>query len=401
MSVVFCLGLTTAIRAAELPDGVYIIYDSSNSMWAALPDKSRKYEAARAAMRELAGRDLGGRQVALRMYGHRRKNDCADSELMVPFSPPADAAGKMVDAMQSARPTGRTPIDLSLRKALIDFGDRKGSIILISDGIESCDADPCALVKAWREKDIDITVNVVGLGLKGKEKAAMECIADAAGTEYHDAFSAGELIDSLGAVLVSAASGKKPEPDTPAPHPQETGPDFALIVETDDGVRQLGIGTLTPVTGEAIRVESFERYTPTPGAYSLSAGVQTIDGEAYKLVTVDVTVADGGRSVGRITAPRPPEARATFSMEGEELRSTVVTVYQNGKKLGSFRGDETAFVPEGELEFQSKLRGTSKPLSVTETFKEGDVKTIAFDAGIEVHLTVIAKGTANGVLLRG
>ncbi|MEM7061534.1 MAG: hypothetical protein AAF557_28490, partial [Pseudomonadota bacterium] len=88
-------------------------------------------------------------------------------------------------------------------------------------------------------------------------------------------------------------------------------------------------------------------------------------------------------------------------MEGEELRSTVVTVYQNGKKLGSFRGDETAFVPEGELEFRSKLRGTSKPLSVTETFKEGDVKTIAFDAGIEVHLTVIAKGTANGVLLRG
>ncbi len=352
-------------------------------------------------MRELVARDFAGRDVALRMYGHRRKNDCSDSELVVPFSRPEDVAGQMVDAMQGARPTGRTPIDLSLRQALDDFGGRRGSIILISDGIESCDADPCALVKAWRDKNIDITVHVVGLGLRDKEKAAMQCIADAAGTRYRDAFSTGELIEGLGAALEAANRGDKPETGTPEPTPQETVPDFALIVETSDGVRQMGTGVLTSTSGDALEVQSFERYTPTPGTYNLSAGVRTIDGKAYKPVTIDVAVADKGRTIGRVVAPRPPQASATFAMEGEDLRATVVTVFQNGRKLGSFKGDASAFVPEGTLEFRSRLAGTSKPLSVTETFKEGEAKTISFDAAVEVHLTVIARGTANGVQLRG
>ena len=197
LSVIFG-GLTSA---ADKADGVYIIYDSSNSMWASLPDRSRKYEAARLAMRELVRRDFAGKEIALRMYGHRRKNDCSDSDLVVPFNRPDQVAGQMIEAMEAARPTGRRPIDRSLRQALADFGDRKGSIILISDGIESCDADPCALVREWREKDVAIAVHVVGLGLKDKEKAAMQCIAEAAGTRYHDAFSTGELIDGLGTVL--------------------------------------------------------------------------------------------------------------------------------------------------------------------------------------------------------
>ena len=74
------------VHAQDQRDGVYVIYDSSNSMWGELPDKSRKYEAARTAMRELAGQDFGERDVALRMYGHRRKDDCTDSELVVPLS---------------------------------------------------------------------------------------------------------------------------------------------------------------------------------------------------------------------------------------------------------------------------------------------------------------------------
>ena len=94
-----------ATNAQSGNEGVYIIYDSSNSMWGALPDTSRKYEAARSAMRDLVGRDFGGRDVALRMYGHRRKNDCSDSQLVVPWSQPGDVAGDMVAAMEAARPT--------------------------------------------------------------------------------------------------------------------------------------------------------------------------------------------------------------------------------------------------------------------------------------------------------
>jgi Ca-activated chloride channel family protein len=128
---------------AEDAPGVYIIYDSSNSMWGALPDGSRKYEAARTAMNELASQEFNGAEVALRMYGHRRVNDCRDSELVIGFSDPVQSRTAIIQAMSAVRPTGRTPSDLSLRQALTDFGTRTGTIILISDGIESCDADPC------------------------------------------------------------------------------------------------------------------------------------------------------------------------------------------------------------------------------------------------------------------
>ena len=149
--VLFAFFATCSLVAqAEDAPGVYIIYDSSNSMWGELPDGSRKYEAARLAMEELVQQDFDSSDVALRMYGHRRKDDCSDSELVLGFGDPARNRNEIIGAMTAVRPTGRTPIDLSLRQALEDFGNRSGSIILISDGIESCNADPCALVRAWR-----------------------------------------------------------------------------------------------------------------------------------------------------------------------------------------------------------------------------------------------------------
>lgn len=388
-----------SITQAQSRDGFYIIYDSSNSMWGALPDQSRKYEAARLAMQDLATRDLGDRDVALRMYGHRRKNDCSDSELVVPFSAPDQVSGQIIAAMQAARPTGRTPIDLSLRQALADFGDRSGAILLISDGIESCDADPCALVRAWRDKNVDITVHVVGLGLTGKDRAAMQCIADAAGTPYRDAFSASELIDTLGAAIqqsaqttltTQAATDQPPQPATPAPEPKATPPEFALVVSTPDGARHRGAGVLIPTTGDPIPVETFRRYTPEPGTYLLRAGIQTVGGEIYRPVETEITIAESGKTLGTILAERPPQVSATFSMEGTELRATVVTVFRDGQKLGSFKGDETAFVPEGTLEFRTRPANTSQDLTLSESFSAGDAKTLAFAAAAEVRLKIVA-----------
>lgn len=393
----------SATAQAEDAPGVYIIYDSSNSMWGALPDGSRKYEAARAAMNELASQEFNGAEVALRMYGHRRKDDCSDSELVIGFSNPAQSQAAMIDAMSAVRPTGRTPIDLSLRQALADFGPRSGTIILISDGIESCDADPCALVRAWRNKDVKIDVHVVGLGLTGKERAAMQCISDAAGTPYRDAFSASELADTLTTTVseLGVGSGETPVPGTPDPAPQTTEPDFALVVETADGARQRGAGVLIAADGQEFPVESFARYTPEPGDYLLRAGVQLVSGEVYQPVETPVTILESGRTIGRVVTPTPPSVAAAFSMEGEELRATVVRVYRDGKQIGSFKGDAMAFVPEATLDFRSKLAGTSADTVVTETFASGAQKVIRFEADIEVRLNVFAIAIATGDRLKG
>ncbi len=182
-----------AFSQGQSTDAVYIIFDASGSMWGQLADKTHKIEAARKVLKEFVGGDFGGRELALRVYSHRRERDCTDSELVVPFSEPGAVSGEIQNFVDNVNPKGRTPISRSLIAALEDFGDRGGEIILISDGIETCDADPCALVRAWREKNVNVRVHVVGLGLNEEERKAMSCISEAAGTQFHGAGSATEL----------------------------------------------------------------------------------------------------------------------------------------------------------------------------------------------------------------
>ena len=223
------------------PPPTLIIYDSSNSMWGELGEGGpRKYEAARKAVREFAEQTSQERPVGLRLYGHRRKDDCRDSSLVVPFA--TANAERIRSATENVRPTGQTPIHYSLEQALADFGDRTGDILLVTDGIESCDADPCALLSEWRERGIRIRVHIVGLGLSEREKAAMQCLSDAAGTVFRDARSAAELRDSLSAAIEST-SPPAPVDETPAPTPDLTPGEFGFHVESDraDGHRVNGI----------------------------------------------------------------------------------------------------------------------------------------------------------------
>ena len=126
---------------------LYIIFDGSNSMWGELPDASRKIEVAKEVFRDLDASLFRNRDVALRIYGHRRAGDCSDSELAVPFGAAEDALSTMADRIDGVTPRGKTPITRSLQAAQEDFGDREGDILLISDGIETCDPDPCDLVQ--------------------------------------------------------------------------------------------------------------------------------------------------------------------------------------------------------------------------------------------------------------
>ena len=147
----------------ESASAIYIIFDASGSMWGQLPDKSHKIVVAKEVVRDFDGADL-----AMRVYGHRRKGDCTDSELVVPFGPSSEVVPQVEAFMESLNPTGKTPIAYSLRP-LHDFGDRSGELILITDGLETCDDDPCALVREWKEKDVKINVHVAGFGIEEKE----------------------------------------------------------------------------------------------------------------------------------------------------------------------------------------------------------------------------------------
>ncbi|PHR60253.1 MAG: hypothetical protein COA47_07585 [Robiginitomaculum sp.] len=198
LGIIFCC---SNIVLAE-PDptetkSLYVIFDVSNSMWGELSDGTRKIEAARQAFHNIDGKLMANRELALRLYGHRTKSDCEDTQLVVPFGSPVTTLPKMRSLIDSVQPLGKTPIARSLELALADMKGRTGEVLLISDGVESCGRDPCALVKNWKSSGIELVIHVVGLGLDRPGRTAMQCITDTAGGSFYDSRSASDLSANL------------------------------------------------------------------------------------------------------------------------------------------------------------------------------------------------------------
>lgn len=76
-------------------------------MWGELPDASRKIEVAKEVFRDLDASLFRNRDVAPRIYGHRRAGDCSDSELAVPFGAAEDALSTMADRIDGVTPPGQ------------------------------------------------------------------------------------------------------------------------------------------------------------------------------------------------------------------------------------------------------------------------------------------------------
>jgi Mg-chelatase subunit ChlD len=199
-------GASASVRARDAwdgPRGIYVVLDASGSMLGSLPDGTPKIDAAKHALLDFARGDLGGRELALRIYGRRDRDDCQDSDIVVPLGATGDTLAEMNRAVVTLVPLGRTPIAFSLSEAARDFAGRGGDIVLISDGVESCGGDACALVRAWRRGGVPIRVHVIGLGLDEKSTAGLRCIAAEAGTEYGEANSTATLTEALVTIRAS------------------------------------------------------------------------------------------------------------------------------------------------------------------------------------------------------
>lgn len=373
----FFASLGAQPAAAEDAPGVYVILDASGSMWGQLPEGKNKIVAAREVLADFVAQDFEGKELALRAYGHNRKGDCADTELVVPFAPAEQARGKIVSFANGVNPKGKTPITRSLRAALEDFGDRSGELILISDGLETCDADPCALMKEWRERNVAIRVHVVGLGLEEKEKEALSCIADAAGTPFYAADSTAELADGLGQIREV----------TSAP---------ALILRgVDADGEELRIhGTALGADGEERAVASEGRNLIPAGEHALEVGVRTKSGEIYRPVTRKATLAPRGETLVEVEVSTPPRLSFRFEEDGEKHKGALVRVYQEGKEVFSIRPQDVAYVMPGEYELRSKVNQDNE-LKRTITVEDGEDQEVLFalETTVKVYFQLVASGS--------
>lgn len=200
-----------------------LVLDASGSMWGQIDGKPKiaiAREAVGAMLTDWQGGDLG-----LMAYGHNRKGDCNDIEVLQAVG--ANTASGIRKQVNALNPKGMTPISDSVRQAAaqLRFTEQKATVILVSDGEETCNADPCALGKELEDMGVDFTAHVVGFDIEKGSKAhkQLQCLASNTGGRYVDAGDANELNAALRTVAEAA-----PPPPEPKCGQFVSGPDFAI-----------------------------------------------------------------------------------------------------------------------------------------------------------------------------
>ncbi len=181
---------------------ILFLFDASQSMYGRW-QSDMKITIARKIMSDLLDslKEVPNLEMALRCYGHTKDyppQDCDDTRLEVPFGP--NNAELIKHKLKTINPRGTTPIAMSLEKAGGDFPPRdncRNIIILITDGIEECNGDPCAVSLALQTKGIILKPFVIGIGKSFAEQ--FNCV----GT-YFDATTEKEFRNALNVVISQA-----------------------------------------------------------------------------------------------------------------------------------------------------------------------------------------------------
>ena len=182
---------------------ILFLFDASQSMigtW----QSNTKFEIAKKLLGELVDslQRIDNLELAMRVYGHTKNfppQDCDDTRLEVPF---ARLNGFQIrKKLSEIQARGTTPIARCLIECEKDFPETpaRNIIILITDGIEECGGDPCAVSLALQKRGIALKPFVIGLGLNKDFLKSFECIGN-----YYDAANETSFKTILNVVISQA-----------------------------------------------------------------------------------------------------------------------------------------------------------------------------------------------------
>ena len=201
---ILLLFLAANAHAQQPKTRILFVLDGSGSMYAKMGEDNRITVAKRLLTRMVDSLQYQEElELALRVYGHqsqKTERNCKDTKLEVPFSKGNHQAIK--DNIRDLRPKGTTLIAYSLQEAAYDFPKTPGVrniIILITDGLEECDGDPCAVSLALQKQGVVLRPFVIGLGLSAEFKTQFECVG-----RYFEAETEQDFKEVLNVVISQA-----------------------------------------------------------------------------------------------------------------------------------------------------------------------------------------------------
>lgn len=199
---------------SEYKRTILIVFDASRSMEDKIQGET-KIHIAKRVLEDVLLKAANNINIGLRVYGSSKPTnnpqyDCSDSKLLI--TPGINNRRSIISEIFKILPQGFTPITYSLSLAVQDLTAYKGekSIILISDGLETCGGDPCHLAQELTTSNIDLKIDVVGFGVKDDWEAQQQlmCIALNTYGKYFSANSAEELTQGLSESINKSVTGR-------------------------------------------------------------------------------------------------------------------------------------------------------------------------------------------------
>lgn len=212
--VVFGTGIAPLQAQETCTRDAMVVFDGSGSMAEMgfnLLDEPRIFDA-RKAMRTVLPQVTPVRRVGLVTYGFSGGDSCQSVTLR--FAPEPNAAERIISEVERLQPAGETPLTAAIAEAarVLDYTQKPGEIVLVTDGKETCGGSPCQLA-AELAAGPDLTVHVIGFRVRGEHFAwpdqpqaemvepVARCLADRTGGLYVQAETLDDLIGALRVTL--------------------------------------------------------------------------------------------------------------------------------------------------------------------------------------------------------
>lgn len=317
------LSLVRAAHAADAPQTMLVI-DGSGSMWGRFEaDKRAKIDVVRELLKTKI-ETAGPQQIGLTSFGHRRRSDCSDVEVI---AKPGTDPLPVQEPLAKLNPRGKGPLVAALRDAAAALTpSRPASMIVINDGADNCQQDACAAATEIASEVPGVAIHMISIGVEPGDVPRLTCVSNATGGTFYDVKDSaglGAAIDAAAALAMLTPGGTAPAAPaaaSPTSPPAPTEASLQASVALAEGGAPLSIPVHWRIFKSGGTDVLAESDGPTvsakvdPGSYEVEADTGRI--RVKKSVSIEA-----GRSAGIIVALNA--ARLRITTNGEKLTATA------------------------------------------------------------------------------
>jgi len=200
------LAVAEDTKPSPCSEDAMIVFDASGSMSGnqtlGIPNSRARIDEVRSALSQVLPNATKHRKVGLITYGPGPYNQC---NIKLELKPMADAFKPIMRIVNALVPAGKTPLTSAVEQAaeVLDYRNKPGVIVVVTDGEETCGGQPCELAKQLRLVANQLTIHVIAFRYEGYSwtggNSVMDlmCMANENRGLYARANSEEELVEAL------------------------------------------------------------------------------------------------------------------------------------------------------------------------------------------------------------